>query len=82
MFGRIAFAIFFVLGGFLFVIPYWLIFGTKGQRQRKALLREQRRTNALLGQQAAAPLAAPPAQAVRSEDGRWWWDGQQWRPVS
>lgn len=42
MIRRIAFAIFFVLGGFLFYIPKWLIMGTKGERQRKKILRQQK----------------------------------------
>jgi hypothetical protein len=82
MLGRILFAVFFVCGGFLFVIPYWLLVGTKGQRQRKALLREQRQTNHLLRQQTAAASLPSSNYGARSSDGAWWWDGQQWQPVS
>jgi hypothetical protein len=26
-------------------------------------------------------MATIPADAPRSEDGQWWWDGTQWQPV-
>jgi hypothetical protein len=41
MLRRIGFLIFFCLGGFLFYIPYWLIRGTKGSRDRKKIMRQQ-----------------------------------------
>jgi hypothetical protein len=41
MLRRIGFLIFFCLGGFLFYIPYWLIRGTRGSRDRKKLMRQQ-----------------------------------------
>jgi hypothetical protein len=36
------FFVFFCLGGFLFYIPKWILMGTKGERQRKATLKELR----------------------------------------
>jgi hypothetical protein len=36
-------------------------------------------------QDAAPQLYRPPsipAEAPRSPDGRWWWDGQNWRPTT
>lgn len=42
MFRRLAFAIFFVLGGFLFYIPYWVLRGSKGSRDRKRILKQQK----------------------------------------
>jgi hypothetical protein len=41
MLGRLAFAIFFVCGGFLFYIPYWIIRGSKASRERKKLAAQQ-----------------------------------------
>ena len=26
-------------------------------------------------------MTVVPADAPRSEDGHWWWDGSQWQPV-
>jgi hypothetical protein len=40
MLGRLAFAIFFVCGGFLFYIPKWILMGTKGSRDRKKLAKQ------------------------------------------
>jgi len=48
MIGRLFFAIFFLLGGFLFYIPKWIIMGTKGGRERKKLLKLQQEQNELL----------------------------------
>lgn len=31
----------FVFGGFLFYIPKWILFGTRGERQRKKILKQQ-----------------------------------------
>lgn len=41
MIRRFAYAIFFVFGGFLFAIPKWLLFGARGERQRKKILKQQ-----------------------------------------
>lgn len=41
MLRRLVFAVFFVLGGFLFYIPKWIAFGTRGERDRKKILRQQ-----------------------------------------
>lgn len=71
MLKRAAFVVFFVCGGFLFLIPYWILFGTRASRERKALLREQRQTNRLLA-------ARPGGTIGPSPDGRSWWNGQQW----
>ena len=40
---RLLFLAFFLLGGFLFYIPKWVLFGTRGERQRKKILRELER---------------------------------------
>jgi hypothetical protein len=40
--GRLGFAIFFILGGFLFYIPKWLLMGTKGSRERRKILKQQK----------------------------------------
>ena len=48
MIKRLFYLIGFVCGGFLFAIPKWLLMGTKGGRERKALLKEQKKTNQLL----------------------------------
>lgn len=40
---RLLFVVFVALGGFLFLIPKWIIMGTKAGRERRALLRETRR---------------------------------------
>lgn len=37
MIKRLLFIVFLVCGGFLFLIPYWIIFGTKASRDRKRL---------------------------------------------
>lgn len=29
-----------------------------------------------------APVLVPAPAGLRSDDGRWWWDGQQWQAVS
>jgi len=42
MFRRFFFAIFFILGGFLFYIPKWIIMGTKGSRERKKIIEQQK----------------------------------------
>lgn len=38
---RLLFVVFFCLGGFLFYIPYWILFGTKGSRERRKLIKLQ-----------------------------------------
>jgi hypothetical protein len=43
MIRRLLFAVFFVCGGFLFYIPKWIAIGTRGERERKKILRELRR---------------------------------------
>ena len=43
MIRRLFYAVFFVFGGFLFAIPKWILMGTKGSRQRKAILKTQKR---------------------------------------
>lgn len=43
MIGRLFYAIFFVLGGFIFAIPKWIIMGTKGSRDRKRMIKLQER---------------------------------------
>ena len=42
MLRRLLFIVFFCLGGFLFYIPKWLLMGTKGSRDRKRILRQQK----------------------------------------
>lgn len=39
MLNRLVYAVFFVLGGFLFAIPKWILMGTKGSRERHKLLK-------------------------------------------
>ncbi len=51
MIRRLAFAIFFLLGGFLFYVPKWILLGTKASRDRKKLIKLQRRQNKLLARQ-------------------------------
>jgi hypothetical protein len=68
---RFLFVLFFICGGFLFYIPKWIFFGTAAGRERKRLLKEQKKTNRLLAKQAQ----------TLSEDGMWRWDGQQWIPT-
>ena len=46
MIKRLLFAVFFLCGGFLFVIPYWIIFGTAASRQRKRLIKLMETRNA------------------------------------
>lgn len=41
MIRRLAFVIFFCLGGFLFYIPKWILMGTNAGRERKKILRQQ-----------------------------------------
>jgi len=41
MLGRLAFIVFFMLGGFLFYIPKWILMGTKAGRERKQILKQQ-----------------------------------------
>ena len=45
---RLAFIIFFCLGGFLFYIPKWILMGTKGSRERKRMLKLQEEQNELM----------------------------------
>ncbi len=52
MIGRLTYLVFFVLGGFLFAIPKWLLFGTRGSRERRKILAQQ---NELLKRTAAPP---------------------------
>jgi hypothetical protein len=42
MIRRLLFLIFFLLGGFLFYIPKWILMGTKGSRDRKKIIRQQK----------------------------------------
>ena len=42
MIRRLFFIVFFCLGGFLFYIPKWILLGTKGSRERKQILRQQK----------------------------------------
>jgi hypothetical protein len=42
MLRRFFFLVFFCLGGFLFLIPKWLLMGTKGSRDRKKILKQQK----------------------------------------
>ena len=42
MIRRLFFLIFFCFGGFLFYIPKWVLMGTKGSRERRKILRQQR----------------------------------------
>ena len=53
---RLMFAVFFVLGGFLFYIPKWILFGTHGGRQRKKIIRQQKE---LLKRQDTATMREP-----------------------
>lgn len=39
---RFFYAVFFLIGGFLFAIPKWIIMGTKASRQRKKMLKLQK----------------------------------------
>ena len=48
MIRRFLYAIFFALGGFLFAIPKWIIFGTRGSRDRKKLVKLAKEQNRLL----------------------------------
>ena len=41
MIKRALFVLFFCFGGFLFYVPYWILFGTKGSRERKRLIKLQ-----------------------------------------
>lgn len=43
MIRRLFYAVFFVLGGFFFAIPKWIILGTRGSRQRKKMIRLQKK---------------------------------------
>ena len=52
MIRRLLFVIFFAVGGFFYYVPKWILIGTKGQRQRKQLISQQKRTNELLERQA------------------------------
>lgn len=42
MIRRLLFVVFFCLGGFLFYIPKWIVMGTKGGRDRKRILKNQK----------------------------------------
>lgn len=42
MIRRFFYAIFFMLGGFLFAIPKWILLGTRASRERKKILKQQR----------------------------------------
>ena len=39
--GRLFYAVFFVLGGFLFAIPKWILVGTRAGRERRKIIRQQ-----------------------------------------
>lgn len=49
MIRRLFYAIFFVLGGFLFAIPKWILVGTKGGRERRKMIKLQKRQLRELG---------------------------------
>lgn len=51
MIRRLLFAVFFALGGFFFYIPKWILMGTKGSRDRKKLIKLQKKQNELLAEQ-------------------------------
>lgn len=62
---RLVFVVFFVFGGFLFYVPKWLLFGTKGGRERKQLLKMQReQLDIARRQEAAARAGSAPAGNV------------------
>lgn len=42
MIRRAFYAVFVVLGGFIFIPIKWLLMGTKGSRQRKKILKQQK----------------------------------------
>lgn len=42
MIRRLLFIVFFCLGGFLFYIPKWILMGTKGSRDRKKIIKQQK----------------------------------------
>jgi hypothetical protein len=42
MMGRLLYAIFFLFGGFLFAVPKWILFGTRGGRERRKILKQQK----------------------------------------
>jgi hypothetical protein len=70
--------VFFICGGFLFYIPKWILMGTKGGRDRKAMLKAQRQNNQLLAQQNQILTQSGPRL---SENGQWFWDGVRWVPA-
>jgi hypothetical protein len=39
---RLLFLVFFCCGGFLFYIPKWILMGTKGGRERKKIIKQQK----------------------------------------
>jgi hypothetical protein len=41
-FGRLLYAVFFLLGGFLFAIPKWIMMGTRGSRERRKIIEQQK----------------------------------------
>lgn len=43
MIGRLFYAVFFLLGGFLFAIPKWILLGTKGSRDRRKMIKLQKK---------------------------------------
>jgi uncharacterized protein YbdZ (MbtH family) len=38
--------------------------------------------NQKLQEMRTAEAQQPPAYGLRSPDGHWWWDGQQWQPIN
>jgi len=48
MIRRLLYAVFFALGGFLFAIPKWILFGTRGSRDRKKLVKLAKEQTRLL----------------------------------
>jgi hypothetical protein len=79
MIKRLTFFLFFCLGGFLFYIPYWIIFGTAAGRERRRLLKVQRQTNNLLQTKARHDAIAPLTGNIGpSPDGLQWWNGASW----
>ena len=48
MIRRLLFLVFFAIGGFVYYIPKWVLFGTKASRDRKRLIKLTKKQNRLL----------------------------------
>jgi len=48
MIRRLLFVIFFLIGGFAFYIPKWILVGTRASRDRKRLVKLTKKQNRLL----------------------------------